>query len=151
MGLATVAAAATNQAVLTVPSEGLRLGAPHPIVTQVASQPGPVHIDGCYSDVRGADGLSVVHHALRIANQGDRPINAVRIRFTFYDAFDDVQVTRTNIATAIIDPGQTVDRINVAELSDAGPPARIVCSVDAVRYADGTLARTAPPLAAGSH
>ncbi|HWT07378.1 MAG TPA: hypothetical protein VN224_16550, partial [Xanthomonadales bacterium] len=31
----------------------LRLSAPHPIPTQVAGQPGPVHLDGCFSDSRG--------------------------------------------------------------------------------------------------
>ena len=146
--LAAVASAATNSTVL-VPSDGLKLGAAHPIPTQVANQPGPIHIDGCFSDGRGTDGLTIVHHALRIANQGDRAISAVRIRFTFYDAFDDVQASRTNIATTAIAPGQAADRINVAELSDAGPPARITCSVDAVRYADGTYAKTgvpAPPI-----
>lgn len=141
-----VAAAATAPApAAVVPSDGIRLGTAHPIATQVASQPGPIHIDGCFSDGRGADGLTIVHHALRIVNQGDRQVTAVRIRFVFYDAFDDVQAMRTNIATANIDPGQTIDRVNVAELSDAGPPARITCSVDAVRYADGTLARTGEP------
>ncbi|MEO7038466.1 MAG: FxLYD domain-containing protein [Candidatus Elarobacter sp.] len=139
-----VAAAATPPAAVA-PSDGIRLGTAHPIATQVASQPGPIRLDGCFSDGRGADGLTIVHHALRIVNQGDRPVTAVRIRFVFYDAFDDVQATRTNIATTNIDPGQTIDRINVAELSDAGPPARITCSVDAVRYADGTLARTGVP------
>ena len=130
---------------VAVSSDGLHLGTAHPIATQVASQPGPIQIDGCFSDGRGAEGLTVVHHALRITNHGDRAITAVRIRFTFYDAFDDVQATRTNIAAAGIDPGQTLDRVNLAELSDAGPPARISCSVDAVRYADGTLARAGAP------
>lgn len=144
--LGAAAAAATPPApALVVPAEDLHLGAAHPIATQVASQPGPIQLDGCFSDGRGAEGLTIVHHALRISNHGDRAITAVRIRFTFYDAFDDVQATRTNIAAASVDPGQTLDRVNVAELSDAGPPARITCSVDAVRYADGTLARAGAP------
>jgi hypothetical protein len=120
----------------------LKLSPAHPIPTQVASQPGPIKIDGCFSDGRGTDGLTLVHHALRITNGGDRPIAAVRVKFAFYDAFGDVSATRTNIAEARIDPGQSVDRINLAELSDAGPPARITCSVDGVRYLDGTVVRT---------
>jgi len=120
------------------------LSAARPIPTTVAGQPGPVHIDGCFSDGRGTDGLTLVHHALRVSNTGDRGITAVRVRFAFYDAFGDVSVTRTNIAEARIEPGQTADRVNLAELSDAGPPARITCSVDAVRYADGTVVRTGP-------
>jgi hypothetical protein len=132
--------------VVAVPSgDAIRLSAAHPIPTQVASQPGPIHIDGCFSDGRGTDGLTLVHHAVRISNTGDRAVSAVRVRFAFYDAFGDVSTTRTNIAEARIEPGQRVDRINLAELSEAGPPARIVCSVDAIRYDDGTLARTGPP------
>ena len=50
----------------------------------------------------------------------------------------------SRVAVARIEPGRTVDRINVAELSDAGPPARITCSIDAVRYEDGSIARTGP-------
>jgi hypothetical protein len=142
---AAAAAATPPPPPVVAPLEGLHLGTAHPIATQVASQPGPIQIDGCFSDGRGAEGLTIVHHALRVSNHGDRPITAVRIRFTFYDAFDDVQATRTNIAAVSVDPGQTLDRVNVAELSDAGPPARITCSVDAVRYADGTLARAGAP------
>jgi hypothetical protein len=127
-----------------VPAEGLRLGPAKPIASQAAAQPGPIRIDACFSDGRGAEGLTIVHHALRISNQGDRAINAVRIRFAFYDAFDDVQSVRTNIAETRLDPGQTADRVNLAELSEAGPPARILCSIDAVRYADGTVVRAAP-------
>ncbi|HEX3551043.1 MAG TPA: hypothetical protein VHT53_11735 [Candidatus Elarobacter sp.] len=122
----------------------VRLSAAHPIPTEIASQPGPVHIDGCFSDGRGADGLTVVHHAVRISNGGDRPITAVRLRFAFYDAFGDVNETRTNVAQVKLDPGTSVDRVNLAELSDAGPPSRVSCSVDAVRYADGTVARSGP-------
>lgn len=125
-----------------VPSDGLKLSAAHPIPTEVAGQPGPVRIDGCFSDGRGTDGLTLVHHALRVSNTGDRGITAVRVRFAFYDAFGDVMATRTNVAEARVEPGQTVDRINLAELSDSGPPARITCSVDAVRFGDGTVART---------
>ena len=120
----------------------LRLSAPHPIPTQVAGQPGPVHLDGCFSDSRGSEGLTLVHHAVRITNTGDRAITGVRVRFLFYDAFGDVNATRTNIAEARIDPGQLVDRINLAELADSSPPAKIVCSIDAIRYADGTVVRT---------
>jgi hypothetical protein len=120
----------------------LRLSAPHPIPTQVASQPGPVHLDGCFSDSRGSEGLTLVHHAVRITNTGDRAITGVRVRFLFYDAFGDVNATRTNIADARIDPGQLVDRINLAELADSAPPAKVVCSIDAIRYADGTVVRT---------
>jgi hypothetical protein len=120
----------------------LKLSSAHPIPTQVASQPGPIRIDGCFSDGRGTDGLTLVHHALRISNTGDRPITAVRVKFAFYDAFGDINATRTNIAEVRIEPGQTVDRINLAELSDAGPPARITCSVDAIRLVDGTVVRT---------
>ena len=120
----------------------LRLSAPHPIPTQVAGQPGPVHLDGCFSDSRGSEGLTLVHHAVRITNTGDRAITAVRVRFLFYDAFGDVNATRTNIAEARIDPGQLVDRINLAELADSSPPAKIVCSIDAIRYVDGTVVRT---------
>lgn len=123
-------------------SDGIRLSSAHPIPTEVAGQPGPVRIDGCFSDGRGTDGLTLVHHALRVSNTGDRAITAVRVRFAFYDAFGDVSATRTNVADARVEPGQTADRINLAELSDAGPPARITCSIDAVRYADGTIART---------
>ncbi|MEA2688750.1 MAG: hypothetical protein QOJ39_3797 [Candidatus Eremiobacteraeota bacterium] len=130
---------------VAVPSggDGLKLSAAHPIPTEVAGQPGPVRIDGCFSDGRGTDGLTLVHHALRVSNTGDRGITAVRVRFAFYDAFGDVSATRTNVAEARIEPGQSADRINLAELSDAGPPARITCSVDAVRYGDGTVARVA--------
>lgn len=135
-------AQADRTTVVTGPADGLKLSAAHPIPTEVAAQPGPIRLDGCFSDGRGTDGLTLVHHALRITNGGDRPINAVRVRFAFYDAFGDVNATRTNVAEARIDPGQTVDRINVAELSEAGPPARIACSIDAIRYADGTVART---------
>ena len=120
----------------------LRLSAPHPIPTQVAGQPGPVHLDGCFSDSRGSEGLTLVHHAVRITNTGDRAITAVRVRFAFYDAFGDVNASRTNIAEARIDPGQLVDRINLSELADSSPPAKIVCSIDAIRYADGTVVRT---------
>ena len=132
----------------TVPSPGeaLRLSAARPIPTDVASQPGPIRIDGCFSDGRGTDGLTLVHHALRIANTGDRPISAVRVRFAFYDAFGDISAVRTNVAETRVEPGQTADRVNLAELSDAGPPARITCSIDAVRFADGTIARTGPPV-----
>jgi hypothetical protein len=120
----------------------LRLSAPHPIPTQVAGQPGPIRLDGCFSDSRGSEGLTLVHHAVRITNTGDRPITGVRMRFLFYDVFGDVNATRTNIADARIDPGQLVDRINLAELADSAPPAKVVCSIDAVRYADGTVVRT---------
>jgi hypothetical protein len=120
----------------------LRLSAPHPIPTTVAGQPGPVKLDGCFSDSRGSEGLTLVHHAVRITNTGDRAISAVRIKFAFYDAFGDVNASRTNIAEARIDPGQLVDRINLSELADSSPPARIVCSIDAIRYVDGTVVRT---------
>ena len=120
----------------------LHLSAPHPIPTQVAGQPGPVKLDGCFSDSRGSEGLTLVHHAVRITNTGDRAITAVRVKFLFYDAFGDVNATRTNIAEARIDPGQLVDRINLAELADSSPPAKIVCSIDAIRYVDGTIVRT---------
>jgi hypothetical protein len=120
----------------------LRLSAPHPVQTQVAAQPGPLRLDGCFSDSRGTDGLTLVHHAVRITNTGDRAVTAVRLRFAFYDAFGDVNATRTNIAEARIDPGQLADRINLSELADSSPPAKIVCSIDAVRYADGTVVRT---------
>ena len=83
-----------------------------------------------------------MHHAVRITNTGDRAITAVRLRFAFYDAFGDISATRTNIAEARIDPAQLVDRINLAELADSSPPAKILCSVDAIRYADGTVVRT---------
>jgi hypothetical protein len=129
-----------------VAAEVLRLSAARPIPSDVASQPGPVRIDGCFSDGRGTDGLTLVHHALRVANTGDRAITAVRVRFAFYDAFGDINATRTNIAETRVEPGATADRINLAELSDAGPPARITCSIDAVRFADGTIARTGPPV-----
>ncbi|MDB5040637.1 MAG: hypothetical protein JWN27_1363 [Candidatus Eremiobacteraeota bacterium] len=133
--------------VISVPTGGggVTFSLPHPIATEVARQPGPVRIDGCFSDGRAAQGLTIVHHALRITNTGDRPIAAVRVRFAFYDAFGDVQTSRTNIADTRIGPGQTADRINLAELADAGPPAKISCSVDAVRYADGTLAKSSSP------
>ena len=85
-------------------ANALRLSAPHPIPTQVASQPGAVRIDGCFSDSRGSEGLTLVHHAVRITNTGDRAITGVRVRFAFYDAFGDVSATRTNIAEARIDP-----------------------------------------------
>jgi hypothetical protein len=124
------------------PANTLRLSSPHPIPTTVAGQPGPIHLDGCFSDSRGSEGLTLVHHAVRIVNAGDRPITAVRVRFLFYDAFGDVNATRTNIADARIDPGKLLDRINLAELADSAPPAKIVCSIDAVRYADGTVVRT---------
>ena len=120
----------------------LRLSAAHPIPTTVAGQPGPVRLDGCFSDSRGSEGLTLVHHAVRITNTGDRAITGVRVRFVFYDVFGDVNATRTNIADARIDPGQLVDRINLSELADSAPPAKIVCSVDAIRYADGTIVRT---------
>ncbi len=140
------AATAADRVAATAASSGdvLHLSPAHPIPTEVASQPGPVRIDGCFSDGRGTDGLTLVHHALRVTNTGDRAIGAVRIRFTFYDAFGDVNAFRTNVAQAKLDPGQALDRINLAELSEAGPPARIVCSVDAVRFADGTIVRTEP-------
>ena len=125
-----------------VTGDPLRLSPPHPISTQVAGQPGPIRLDGCFSDSRGTDGLTLVHHAVRIANTGDRAVTAVRVRFQFYDAFGDVNATRTNIAEARIDPGQVVDRINLSELADSSPPAKIVCSIDAVRYVDGTVVRT---------
>lgn len=142
----TASARADNRTtVVPVDTGTLRLSTAHPIATQVATQPGPVHIDGCFSDGRAADGLTLVHHALRITNTGTRAVSAVRVRFAFYDAFGDVNATRTNISESRIDPGQTVDRINLSELSDAGPPAKITCSIDAVRYQDGTLARTGPP------
>jgi hypothetical protein len=141
-GIANVA----GRAAAAVPSQSdvLRLSSAHPVPTEVAGQPGPVRIDGCFSDARGTDGLTLVHHALRVTNTGDRGITAVRVRFTFYDAFGDVNAYRTNIAQAKLDPSQTVDRVNLAELSDSGPPARISCSVDAVRFADGTIVRTEP-------
>lgn len=140
------AGVASNAAtpVTAAPDTTLRLSPAHPILTQVAGQPGPIKIEGCFSDGRGTDGLTLIHHALRISNGGDKPITAVRIKFAYYDAFGDVSATRTNIAEARIDPAQTVDRINLAELSDAGPPARITCSVDAIRYLDGTVVRTDP-------
>ena len=147
LALAGIARGApTNTVTVPAPSEALRLSAARPIPTDVASQPGPVRIDGCFSDGRGADGLTLVHHALRVANTGDRAITAVRVRFAFYDAFGDVKSTRTNIAETHVEPGATADRINLAELSDAGPPTRITCSIDAVRFADGTIARTGPPV-----
>ena len=124
--------------------DALRLSMARPIQTQVAGQPGPIRLDACYSDGRGTDGLSLVHHAVRITNAGDRPITAIRIRFAFYDAFGDVSASRTNIAEATLGPGQTADRINLAELSDSGPPSRITCSIDGVRYADGSIARVGP-------
>jgi hypothetical protein len=133
-------------ATVPVTPDTLRLSPARPIPTEVAGQPGPVRIEGCFSDGRGTDGLTLVHHALRVVNSGDRAITAVRIRFAFYDAFGDVNQTRTNIAEARLEPGQTGDRINLAELSEAGPPARIACSIDAVRFADGTVARTGPPI-----
>jgi hypothetical protein len=147
LGTAGIASAEPIAAVAVPVSAGntantLRLSAPHPIPTQVAGQPGPVRLDGCFSDSRGSEGLTLVHHAVRITNTGDRPITAVRVRFAFYDAFGDVSATRTNIAEARIDPGQLVDRINLAELADSSPPAKIVCSIDAIRYADGTIVRT---------
>jgi hypothetical protein len=147
MLLGTTALAATSPPAAVVQSEGIRLGPARPIATQVASQPGPIHIDGCFSDGRGIEGLTIVHHAMRITNQGDRAINAVRVRFDFYDAFGDIHSTRTNIAEARLEAGQTADRVNLSELSEAGPPARITCSVDAVRYSDGTIVRAgvAPP------
>jgi hypothetical protein len=140
------AAAAADRVAAAVPAQSdvLHLSPAHPIPTEVAGQPGPVRIDGCFSDGRGTDGLTLVHHALRMTNTGDRGITAVRVRFTFYDAFGDVNAYRTNVAQARLDPGQTADRINLAELSDSGPPARIACSVDAVRFADGTIVRTEP-------
>jgi hypothetical protein len=143
--LLVVPAAARAQRIAAVPVGGdaLRLSAAHPIPTEVAGQPGPVRIDGCFSDGRGTDGLTVVHHALRLSNTGGTAITAVRVRFAFYDAFGDVSATRTNIAEVRIEPSQSADRVNLAELSEAGPPARITCSVDAVRYTDGTVARTA--------
>ena len=119
----------------------LRLSTARPIQTQVAGQPGPIRLDACYSDGRGSDGLTLVHHAVRITNAGDRPVTAIRVRFAFYDAFGDVSASRTNVAEAKLDPGQRADRINLAELSDSGPPSRITCSIDGVRYADGTIAR----------
>ncbi len=125
-----------------VTGDPLRLSAPHPISTHVAGQPGPIRLDGCFSDSRGTDGLTLVHHALRITNTGDRAVTAVRVRFLFYDAFGDVNATRTNIAEARIDPGQLVDRVNLSELADSSPPAKVVCSIDAVRYVDGTVVRT---------
>ncbi len=147
LAAARVACAAPLAAVAVPVNAGngantLRLSAPHPIPTQVAGQPGPVHLDGCFSDSRGSEGLTLVHHAVRITNTGDRAITAVRVRFLFYDAFGDVNATRTNIAEARIDPGQPVDRINLAELADSSPPAKIVCSIDAIRYVDGTIVRT---------
>lgn len=145
----TPCAALADYAAVTaaVPAAGdaVRLSPAHPIPTETASQPGPVHIDGCFSDGRGTDGLTLVHHAVRISNTGDRAVTAVRLRFAFYDAFGDVSATRTNVADVKLDPGTTADRVNLAELSDAGPPSRISCSIDAVRYADGTVARTGPP------
>jgi hypothetical protein len=140
----SLGAAGANAAteVISVPTGGVSFSLPHPIVTEVARQPGPVRIVGCFSDGRGAEGLTIVHHALRITNTGDRAISAVRVRFAFYDAFGDVQTSRTNIANTSIAPGQTADRINLAEMADAGPPAKISCSVDAVRYTDGSLAKT---------
>jgi hypothetical protein len=140
----SAAAGGANAAteVLSMPTGGVTFSLPHPITTEVARQPGPVRIDGCFSDGRGAQGLTIVHHALRITNTGDREIAAVRVRFAFYDAFGDVQTSRTNIADTRIGPGRMADRINLAEMADAGPPAKISCSVDAVRYADGTLAKT---------
>jgi hypothetical protein len=140
--LLAIAGAANAAGPVSSQSDVLRLSPAHPIATEVAGQPGPVRIDGCFSDARGTDGLTLVHHALRVTNTGDRAITAVRVRFTFYDAFGDVNAFRTNIAQAKLDPNQTVDRLNLAELSDSGPPARIVCSVDAVRFADGTIVRT---------
>jgi hypothetical protein len=150
VGAALLAAAGTGAAappasVTTGPGgsgDTLRLSSPHPIPTTIAAQPGPVRLDGCFSDSRGSAGLTLVHHAVRVANTGDRAISAVRVRFVFYDAFNDVNATRTNIAEARIEPNQFADRINLAELADSAPPARIVCSVDAVRYADGTVVRT---------
>ena len=138
-----IARAAT---VPVVAPDTLRLSPARPIPTEVAGQPGPVRIEGCFSDGRGTDGLTLVHHALRVVNSGDRAITAVRVRFAFYDAFGDVNATRTNVAEVRLEPGQTADRVNLAELSDAGPPARIACSIDAVRFADGTVARTGPPI-----
>jgi hypothetical protein len=140
----SLGAGAANAAteMISVPTGGVTFSLPHPIATEVARQPGPVRIDGCFSDGRGAQGLTIVHHALRITNTGDRAIAAVRVRFAFYDGFGDVQTSRTNIADTRIDPGQTADRINLAEMADAGPPAKISCSVDAVRYADGSLAKS---------
>jgi hypothetical protein len=120
----------------------LRLSAPHPIPTTVAGQPGPVRLDGCFSDSRGSEGLTLVHHAVRVTNTGDRAISGVRVRFVFYDVFGDVNATRTNIADARIDPGKLADRINLSELADSAPPAKIVCSIDAIRYVDGTIVRT---------
>ncbi len=129
-------------AVAATASNTLHLSPPHPVSTQVAGQPGPVHLDGCYSDSRGSEGLTLVHHAVRISNSGDRAITGVRVRFLFYDAFGDINATRTNIAEARIEPGQFADRINLSELADSAPPAKVVCSIDAVRFADGTIVRT---------
>jgi len=90
------------------------------------------------------DGVTLVHLSVRVSNNGERAITPVRIRFAFVDAFGNVGATRTNIAATRIEPGSTADRINLAGLSDAGPPARITCSVDAVRYEDGSIVRTGP-------
>lgn len=138
----TALLAASRIASAALTNEPLRISAPHPVPTTVASQPGPVHLDGCFSDTRAGDGLTLVHHAVRITNGGDRAISGVRVKFAFYDVFGDVSGMRTNIAEARIDPGQLVDRINLTELADSAPPAKIVCSIDAVRYIDGTVVRT---------
>ena len=140
--LAAARIAGAEPTAVAASANTLRLSAAHPIPTTIASQPGPIHLDGCFSDSRGSEGLTLVHHAVRITNAGDRPITAVRVRFLFYDAFGDVNATRTNIAEARIDTGRMADRINLAELADSSPPAKIVCSIDAVRYADGTVVRT---------
>ncbi|HEV2738287.1 MAG TPA: hypothetical protein VGU66_06865 [Candidatus Elarobacter sp.] len=148
-GAALLAGARVASAATVVPAtvsgnagNTLHLSAAHPVPTTVASQPGPIHLDGCFSDSRGSEGLTLVHHAVRIANTGDRAITGVRVKFLFYDVFGDVNATRTNIAEARIEPGQLVDRINLSELADSAPPAKVVCSIDAVRYADGTVVRT---------
>jgi hypothetical protein len=138
-------ARADQIAFATVAGEPLRLSPAHPIPTQVAAQPGPIRLDGCFSDGRGGDGLTLVHHAVRISNTGDRAVTAVRVRFAFYDAFGDVNAVRSNIAEVRIEPGGLADRINLAELADSSPPAKIACSIDAIRYADGTIVRTEGP------
>lgn len=120
----------------------LDLGSAVQIVSTAVPSTLPVRIDACYSDGRGAKGLTFVHHSLNVTNTGSRPISALHVKFTFYDTFDEVASAHTNVADVTLAAGASQKSINLAEWSEGGQPARITCTVDAIRYADGTVAKT---------
>jgi hypothetical protein len=132
-------AAKDTPTVISIPSTGITLSSAKKIDSTIESLTWPVKLIGCFSDGRSADGLTLVHHAVNLQNDGADTVISVRMRFTFYDSFNKETAVHTNIATIALAPTAAATRVNLAEWSDAGPPSRVICAVDAVRYADGRI------------